>query len=249
MLKKKFADIIYYCIIFCNYREQDTLKKLKNLRYQKEFDTRTLMSQDLPQEGSLLADSGGKSEEKNAEVQAKSSISVRDAIGKNSLESSAGDDRDAEDPAAGTRKVADLKEIAEAKKKNPDNSMTQVYEPRPLTPDDDIYEDILEHFASAPTKPKYWFEEFGDYWSCSCGHINDGDICTNCGLEKSLLRSLFILHRPEGATENPNKKLRDMQGASEEQAGDTQRMKDPYPPKRKKTSPKAAGAPRKRKGA
>ena len=39
---------------------------------------------------------------------------------------------------------------------------TQVYEPRPLTPDDDLYEDIIEQFASAPTKPKYWFEEFGD---------------------------------------------------------------------------------------
>lgn len=249
MLKKKFADIIYYCIIFCNYREQDTLKKLKNLRYQKEFDTRTLMSQDLPQEGSLLADSGGKSEEKNAEVQAKSSISVRDAIGKNSLESSAGDDRDAEDPAAGTRKVADLKEIAEAKKKNPDNSMTQVYEPRPLTPDDDIYEDILEHFASAPTKPKYWFEEFGDYWSCSCGHINDGDICTNCGLEKSLLRSLFILHRPEGATENPNKKLRDMQGASEEQAGDTQKDERSVSAEKKENKPPKQQEPREKEKA
>ena len=71
---------------------------------------------------------------------------------------------------------------------------TKVYEPRPLTPDDEIYEDILEHFASAPTKPKYWFEEFGDYWSCSCGHINKGNSCKNCGLDRELLRSLFILH-------------------------------------------------------
>ena len=73
---------------------------------------------------------------------------------------------------------------------------TQIYEPRPLTPDDDLYEDIIEQFASAPTKPKYWFEEFGDYWSCSCGHINKGDNCKSCGLERELLRSLFILHKP-----------------------------------------------------
>ena len=85
--------------------------------------------------------------------------------------------------------------------------MTQIYEPRPLTPDDDIYEDIIEQFAAAPTKPKYWFEEFGDYWSCSCGHINKGDRCKSCGLERELLRSLFILHKPAGAPGKLNKKL------------------------------------------
>ena len=85
---------------------------------------------------------------------------------------------------------------------------TQVYEPRPLTPDDDLYEDIIEQFASAPTKPKYWFEEFGDYWSCSCGHINKGDNCKSCGLERELLRSLFILHKPEGAAGKLDKKLK-----------------------------------------
>ena len=85
---------------------------------------------------------------------------------------------------------------------------TKVYEPRPLTPDDEIYEDILEHFASAPTKPKYWFEEFGDYWSCSCGHINKGNSCKNCGLDRELLRSLFILHKPADTPGKLNKKLR-----------------------------------------
>ena len=73
-----------------------------------------------------------------------------------------------------TRKAMDLKTITDAESRVSDDTVTQVYEPRPLTPDDDIYEDILEQFASEPTKPKYWFEEFGDYWSCSCGHINKG---------------------------------------------------------------------------
>ena len=70
------------------------------------------------------------------------------------------------------------------------------YEPRPFRPGDEGYEDIMEQFTSAPTKPKYWYEEFGDYWSCSCGHLNKGEICTNCGLPRELLRSLFILHKP-----------------------------------------------------
>ena len=85
---------------------------------------------------------------------------------------------------------------------------TRIYEPRPLTPDDDIYEDILEQFANAPTKPKYWFEEFGKYWSCSCGHINKGSACTNCGLDKELLRSLFILHKPADVPGKLDKRLR-----------------------------------------
>ncbi len=71
------------------------------------------------------------------------------------------------------------------------------YVPRPLTPDDANYNVIMEHFTSAPTKPKYWFEEFGDYWTCSCGQINQGETCINCGLERSLLRSLFFLHKPD----------------------------------------------------
>jgi len=89
-----------------------------------------------------------------------------------------------------------------------EDAITKIYEPRPLTPDDDIYDNIIEQFASSPTKPKYWFEEFGDYWSCSCGHINKGAICKSCGLERELLRSLFILHKPADAPGELNKKLK-----------------------------------------
>ncbi len=70
------------------------------------------------------------------------------------------------------------------------------FEPRPLTPEDAEYHDIMEQFTSTPTKPKYWYEESGDYWSCSCGTMNKGEKCNNCGLEREILRSLFFLHRP-----------------------------------------------------
>lgn len=66
----------------------------------------------------------------------------------------------------------------------------------PLTPDDDNYEDIMEKFTSTPTKPKYWFKEQGDHWFCSCGQLNKGDSCINCGLERDLLRKLFVLYEP-----------------------------------------------------
>lgn len=95
---------------------------------------------------------------------------------------------------------------------------TKEYEPRPLTPDDDIYEDIIEQFASAPTIPKYWFEEFGDYWSCSCGHINKGDHCKSCGLERELLRSLFILHKPVGEIGKLDKKLKKSKDQADKEA-------------------------------
>lgn len=98
-------------------------------------------------------------------------------------------------------------DISDLSNKAAQDQPTQVYEPRPLTPEDDIYDDIIEQFATAPTKPKYWFEEFGDYWSCSCGHINKGDHCKSCGLERELLRSLFILHKPAGEAGKLNKKL------------------------------------------
>lgn len=78
-----------------------------------------------------------------------------------------------------------------------DKNKTKVYEPRPLTPQDPLYDEVMEQLSSRPVKPKYWFEEFGDYWSCSCGHINRGDVCVGCGLERELLRSLFILHKPD----------------------------------------------------
>lgn len=72
-----------------------------------------------------------------------------------------------------------------------------------LTPDDENYEDIMENYeevmekmSSDPTKPKYWFKEQGDHWYCSCGQLNKGDRCINCGLERDLLRALFFLHEP-----------------------------------------------------
>ncbi|NLD18945.1 MAG: hypothetical protein GX663_01670 [Clostridiales bacterium] len=102
-----------------------------------------------------------------------------------------------------------LKELSDFQKQEIDDSDTQLYEPRPLTPDDDIYDDIIERFENTPTKPKYWFEELGDYWSCSCGHINKGDVCRNCGLERELLRSLFVLHKPASAKGKLRKKLKD----------------------------------------
>lgn len=74
---------------------------------------------------------------------------------------------------------------------------------QPLTPEDENYGDIMENYddimekmSSDPIKPKYWFKEQGDHWFCTCGQLNKGDICTNCGLERDLLRSLFFLHEP-----------------------------------------------------
>lgn len=107
-----------------------------------------------------------------------------------------------------TKETVDRKTLADTRLDISEGQTTQVYEPRPLTPDDDIYEEIIEQFASAPTKPKYWFEEFGDYWSCSCGHINKGEYCKSCGLERELLRSLFILHKPADAAGKLDKKLK-----------------------------------------
>ena len=155
------------------------MKKIKGWKHEKEFDTRTLMS-DIT---SLASD------------------------GNNDQKDPAENSSDSNDECRETRKAIDLKTLSDIENKATEEKVTQVYEPRPLTPDDDIYEDIIEQFASAPTKPKYWFEEFGDYWSCSCGHINKGDRCKSCGLERDLLRSLFILHKPAGTPGKLNKKL------------------------------------------
>ena len=157
------------------------MKKIRPWKHEKEFDTKTLMT-DSAITASDIAEHLGSSERESA--------------------ADGSDEQDRE-----TRKAVDLKEISDARRLTDEETITQVYEPRPLTPDDDIYDDIIEQFASAPTKPKYWFEEFGDYWSCSCGHINKGDICKSCGLERDLLRSLFILHKPAGAQGNLSKKL------------------------------------------
>ena len=158
------------------------MKKIKGWKHEKEFDTRTLIllspETEDDAEASAIPDDDSGDQQKDSDISSKE-----------------------------TRKAVDLKDLADAQNKASDEKVTQVYEPRPLTPDDDIYEDIIEQFASAPTKPKYWFEEFGDYWSCSCGHINKGDRCKSCGLERELLRSLFILHKPAGAPGKLNKKL------------------------------------------
>lgn len=170
------------------------MKNHKQWKHQKEFDTKTLF-EDLrkrDENSDENSESSGEksvfsSKEKSERIVAHSSS---DTIPKNTRIHVSPEDENQEENGG-----------APAKK-------TRVYEPRPLTPDDEIYEDILEQFASAPTKPKYWFEEFGDYWSCSCGHINKGTSCKNCGLERELLRSLFILHKPADTPGKLNKKLR-----------------------------------------
>ena len=74
---------------------------------------------------------------------------------------------------------------------------------QPLTPSDEKYDDIMDNYeeviekmSSNPTKPKYWFKEQGDHWFCTCGQLNKGEVCSNCGLERDLLRALFFLHEP-----------------------------------------------------
>jgi hypothetical protein len=71
---------------------------------------------------------------------------------------------------------------------------------QPLLPNDEKYDDIMDNYeeviekmSSNPTKPKYWFKEQGDHWYCTCGQLNKGDSCSNCGLERDLLRALFFL--------------------------------------------------------
>ncbi len=74
---------------------------------------------------------------------------------------------------------------------------TKSHPPRPVKPEDESYGELMMRFTAHPVKPKYWFEEFGDHWTCSCGQINKGETCSNCGLERDLLRKLFILHKPD----------------------------------------------------
>ena len=70
---------------------------------------------------------------------------------------------------------------------------------RPIHPEDRSYRDVMMLFSDQPVKPKYWFKDFGDYWSCSCGQINRGDICSNCGIERELLRQLFDGDMPDSS--------------------------------------------------
>ena len=170
------------------------MKNHKQWKHEKEFDTKTLF-EDL-----RMRD---KNSDENSESSARTGgFSIKEKSERNGTQSPSNTiPKNTRIHIPSTGSSEDENKDAPAKK-------TRVYEPRPLTPDDDIYEDILEQFASAPTKPKYWFEEFGDYWSCSCGHINKGSSCKNCGLERELLRSLFILHKPADTPGKLNKKLR-----------------------------------------
>ena len=101
------------------------------------------------------------------------------------------------DPADAT----DLKElISEADGKG--TADTKEHMPRPVRPEDESYGELMMRFTAHPVKPKYWFEEFGDHWTCSCGQVNKGETCANCGLERDLLRQLFILHKPASVGRN-----------------------------------------------
>ena len=95
-----------------------------------------------------------------------------------------------------------LEDLAELQRRGHESS-DMSFTLQPLSPDDENYEDIMENYeditekmSSNPTKPKYWFKEQGDHWYCSCGQLNKGDTCSNCGLERDLLRALFFLHEP-----------------------------------------------------
>jgi len=79
--------------------------------------------------------------------------------------------------------------------------VTNDHTPRLMRPEDKSYRDVMMLFSDQPVKPKYWFKDFGDYWSCSCGQINRGATCSNCGLERELLRRLFQVGSIEAASE------------------------------------------------
>lgn len=70
-----------------------------------------------------------------------------------------------------------------------------MYKPRPMNPEDKSYRDVMMMFSDQPIQPKYWFEDFGDYWSCSCGQINREETCSNCGLSRELLKKIFVIQK------------------------------------------------------
>ena len=75
------------------------MKNLKTIKHEKEFDTKTLITDICT-----------------------------------SLTESEATDSD-------TKKAVTLKELAQSQAENAEGKETVIYEPRPLTPDDDIYED------------------------------------------------------------------------------------------------------------
>ena len=176
------------------------MKKNSNLQHKKEYDTKTLLPgmpevQNRTDQDDPISPASVPNDELHPATAAQ--MEEIDRAAESSEASCSEENQSQQQNSRTTRSADDLKELSEFQKQPIDGRLTQVYTPRPLTPDDDVYEDVMEHFASTPTKPKYWFEEQGEYWSCSCGHINKGDRCGNCGLERELLRSLFILHKPE----------------------------------------------------
>ncbi|MBQ0079290.1 MAG: tetratricopeptide repeat protein [Eubacterium sp.] len=76
----------------------------------------------------------------------------------------------------------------------------------------------MAQVGSRPVKPKYWFEEFGDYWSCSCGHINKGETCVGCGLNRGLLRRIFILHKPASSQSSLGTKIQEQKEQIDKEA-------------------------------
>ena len=72
-----------------------------------------------------------------------------------------------------------------------DQITEQNFKPRPIDPEDQSYRDVMLLNPQLPMMPRYRFEDFGAFWSCSCGQINRNGVCANCGLERELLRKLF----------------------------------------------------------
>ena len=105
----------------------------------------------------------------------------------------------------------------------------EAHRPRPVKPEDESYGELMMRFTAHPVKPKYWFEEFGDHWTCSCGQINKGDRCANCGLERDLLRKLFILHKPSPDGTPPVSPSTSSPGSDDNPADANASRKSPVP--------------------
>lgn len=75
------------------------------------------------------------------------------------------------------------------------------FRPSPINPEDPSYRDVMLQNPQLPIMPKYRFEDFGEFWSCSCGQVNRNEACSNCGLERDLLKKLFP---PQADQERPD---------------------------------------------
>ena len=170
-------------------KSQDDLSKTHNynvLNAVRDYD---------PDEGRRREPDEGEQYDEPVEAEADDLLAVDDAPGNPLLDDDTNDYTEEfkgsvpdEEPAEDEQAIEDFSDF--------DDEVGDDYEPRPIRPDDAGYEDIMEQFTNEPTKPKYWFEEFGDYWTCSCGHLNKGEYCDSCGLSRELLRTLFVLRKP-----------------------------------------------------